>query len=97
MHGAGPCLALLRKSQTRKLTFHVICVSTVYVLYKRMIMTMNANMYFNALLRPAPICMQTLIQDHAPPHRQVQAVKVLKAQETMHRAVVWRELHLDWM
>ena len=64
---------------------------------KLLLMNMNANMYFNALLRPAPICLQTLLQDHTPPHRQLEAVKVLKAQETMHRAAVWRELHPDWL
>lgn len=58
---------------------------------------MNANMYFNALLRPAPIYLQSFAKEHAPPHRQLEAVKVLKAQETMHRAAVWRELHPDWM
>lgn len=60
---------------------------------------MRANMYFNALLRPAVVRInmdERLVKEQVPPHRRVMARKVLKAQETMHRAQVWRELHPEW-
>ena len=59
---------------------------------------MQANMYFNALLRPAIVRTATTLdekmaREQVPVHRRVMAVKVLKAQETMHKAQVWRDLH----
>ena len=58
--------------------------------------SMQANMYFNALLRPASVTLnldKRLVQEQVPLHRQVMARKVLKSQETMHKAQVWRDLH----
>lgn len=57
---------------------------------------MQANMYFNALLRPAIVSVtldERMVKEQVPPHRQLMARKVLKSQETMHRAQVWRDLH----
>lgn len=56
---------------------------------------MQANTFFNALLRPG-VVRQTIdeqLREQVPPHRRLLATKVLKSQETMHRAAVWRELH----
>lgn len=53
-------------------------------------------MYFNALLRPVFVRTtmdERMVQEQVPPHRQLMATKVLKSQETMHRAQVWRDLH----
>ena len=60
---------------------------------------MQANTFFNALLRPAEIPMrlkERAIREEVPPHRQVSAKKVLKSQDTMHRASVWREENPKW-
>lgn len=57
---------------------------------------MQANMYFNALLRPAIVSVsldERMVREQVPVHRHVMATKVLKSQETMHKAQVWRDLH----
>ena len=57
---------------------------------------MQANMYFNALLRPSIVSVsldERMVRAQVPLHRQVMARKVLKSQETMHKAQVWRDLH----
>ena len=58
--------------------------------------SMHANMYFNALLRPVIVSVsldERMVREQVPVHRQVMARKVLKSQETMHKAQVWRDLH----
>ena len=81
--------AILFPVETRSTTAHFPFVP---------VESMNANMYFNALLRPAPPpTLDVLVKQQAPPHRQLEAIKVLKAQETMHKAAVWRHLHPDWI
>lgn len=66
----------------------------------RLFRNMQANTFFNAVLRPVVVRMtadERLVKEQVPQHRHVMATKVLKSQETMHRAQVFRDLHPEWM
>ncbi len=61
---------------------------------------MQANTFFNALLRPVVVRMtldERMVKEQVPRHHHLMATKVLKSQETMHRAQVWRDLHPEWV
>lgn len=90
----GPCMvAVVFNHKIQRHQTYVCSPKALIVICKH---SMQANMYFNALLRPAIVSVnldERMVREQVPPHRRVMATKVLKSQETMQKAQVWRDLH----